>query len=323
MSSVVDDSAFMTSLSSLEGSEPAQSSSSQPDSPPATLSGTVTMFDRVFKKKDESSYTDLTRRSRVDKAAEYAGKRPRTAPASPNTTSYGETDKAAGLSKQRHSLGEGILSSHRATPEPFFEEPASFAFLPPPTPVSNEQMNERTPRSSRQWDDSPCPRMAPEAPTGSNELRNPFRSSTNDSISSVGRTDSFESLADTGVPVHRTVRSFRPAQTIEDARHQPQKAAIFTVGVPDGPLDVPSISTTTTSNPFTDTHDASAPASPTGGMSRSPLSTSGTTSPRSGSRRWSLLRSPRRGSYDFLQVKIPTGLMSPVRESRLAFWSKA
>ncbi|KAI0374675.1 hypothetical protein BV20DRAFT_935204 [Pilatotrama ljubarskyi] len=283
------------------------------------------MFDRVFKKKDESSYTDLTRRSRVDKAAEYMGRRPRTAPASPSISSTGDENKTIESPRHRHSLGEGILSSHSATPGPFYDEPASFAFLPPPAPVSNDRTSDRTPRSSRRWKDSPCPPMVPEAPEGSNELRNPFRNNTSESACSTGRSDSLESFADTGVPVHRIVRSFRPAQIIEDGSHRPQKAAIFTTGGGETSFNVPSTTSSATSNPFADSHATSAPTSRSATVDGFPLTADGTTaaSPRSGSRRWSILKSPRRGSYDFLQVKIPTAVMSPVRESRLAFWSKA
>lgn len=187
--------------------------------------------------------------------------------------------------------------------------------------------------------DNPCPRMMLQRRSSSGmELRNPFRSDTNESMASMGRTDSFDSFADTGVPVHRTVRAFRPAHTIADAGHAPQKAAIFTTTGREP--QVSPLTVNATSDPFADSPAASQSTLPVVSTAGSPVTREETTvrpymprllyvnsqyvqSQRPISRRWSILRSPKRASQDFLQVKIPTGLMSPVRESRLAFWSKA
>ncbi len=89
------------------------------------------------------------------------------------------------------------------------------------------------------------------------ELRNPFRSDTNESMASMGRTDSFDSFADTGVPVHRTVRAFRPAHIIADASHAPQKAAIFTTEVAGREPQVSPLTVNATSDPFADSPAAS------------------------------------------------------------------
>lgn len=172
------------------------------------------------------------------------------------------------------------------------------------------------------------------------ELRNPFRNDTNESMASMGRTDSFDSFADTGVPVHRTVRAFRPAHIAADGSHAPQKAAIFTTEAAGREPQVSPLTVNATSDPFVDSPVASQCTIPVVSTAGSPAPPEESTvrlymrgllyvysqtvqSQRPISRRWSLLRSPKRASQDFLQVKIPTGLMSPVRESRLAFWSKA
>ncbi|KAI0646846.1 hypothetical protein C8Q79DRAFT_956664 [Trametes meyenii] len=310
------------------------------------------MFDRVFKKKDEPTFTDLTRRNRVDKqkAAEYLSRRPRTAPATPRTVSPTGSDETTRVINYRHSLGDVSLSPHRVIQEPFRftapeGSPPEFSMLPPPTHPLNPRkapapaaptvpsvpVQRRTPPpppSPVSREESPCPRMVPRVPSASNELRNPFRrSGTADSVTSMARTESCDSFADTGVPVHRTVRAFRPARpvSVDSADHQPLRAAIFTtVGQeqPIGPLAVPPSTAGVISDPFTDSHAAaSQPASPSasamGGLSLAD------DSPRNTRSRWSSLRRASKQGRDFLQVNIPTGVMSPVRESRLAFWSKA
>ncbi|KAI0637187.1 hypothetical protein C8Q77DRAFT_1155042 [Trametes polyzona] len=287
------------------------------------------MFDRVFGKKEEPTYTTLARRARVDKqkAAEYAAaRRPRTAPASSGTASAADSNETNRTLPHRRSLGDGSMSPHRAMAEPLrFSSPeplAPFSFLPPPTqPLSPEAENPAPPSPTRHV--SPCPRMVPQRRESSVEIRNPFRSDTADSVGSMGRTESFDSFADTGVPVHRTVRAFRPAQTMGDASHIPHKAAIFTAESTTSRLQAPPSTVNAVSDPFTDSHVASQPPSPSVSVASSPVPRDQTSSPRLMSRPWSLLRSPKRESQDFLQVKIPTGIMSPVRESRLSFWSKA
>ncbi|KAI0781144.1 hypothetical protein BD413DRAFT_22217 [Trametes elegans] len=304
------------------------------------------MFDRVFKRKDEPTvaYTELARRSRVDKqkAADYIGRRPRTAPPSTNPALAAQQNHVT-KPFQRHSLGDESAVPHRVppldtrfmrtiapagtNPSPPQMRPSSVkSMLPPPTHPSQTPLTPPTPPSNPSCHGLSAPRMVPSTPTSPPELHNPFRSGTNDSTPSMSRAGSTESFADTGVPVHRTVRAFRSAPTMGSAIHQPQKAAIFTAGATERQLEVPPAATAPAmSDPFTDAHACSQPASP----SVSAVGTSShpdeprTQRPSSRDRPWSILRSPKRGSQDFLQVQIPTGVMSPVRDSRHAFWSKA
>ncbi|EIW60574.1 uncharacterized protein TRAVEDRAFT_70918 [Trametes versicolor FP-101664 SS1] len=281
------------------------------------------MFERVFKKKDSSdeppcSYSELARRNRVAKAAEQSSRRPRTAPGASDSNA---SDR---LIVHRHSFDDESMSPHHTIPEPLrFSSPeilAPFSFTPPTIHPQSLQPAQRPPSAPPL--DNPCPRMMLQRRSSSGmELRNPFRSDTNESMASMGRTESFDSFADTGVPVHRTVRAFRPAHIIADAGHAPQKAAIFTTTGREP--QVSPLTVNATSDPFADSPAASQSTLPVVSTAASPVPREETTSQRPISRRWSLLRSPKRASQDFLQVKIPTGLMSPVRESRLAFWSKA
>ncbi|OJT08864.1 hypothetical protein TRAPUB_215 [Trametes pubescens] len=284
------------------------------------------MFERVFKKKDsldeQGSYSELARRSRVakQKAAEHSSRRPRTAP---SPSDFNASDR---LIVHRHSFDDESMSPHHTTPEPLrFSSPevlAPFSFAPPTVHPQSLRPVQRPPSAPQL--ENPCPRMMLQRRSSSGmELRNPFRSDTNESMASMGRTDSFDSFADTGVPVHRTVRAFRPAHIIADASHAPQKAAIFTTEAAGREPQVSPLTVNATSDPFADSPAASQSTLPVISTVGSPIPREETTSQRPVSRRWSLLRSPKRTSQDFLQVKIPTGLMSPVRESRLSFWSKA
>ncbi|KAH9854036.1 hypothetical protein C2E23DRAFT_884147 [Lenzites betulinus] len=283
------------------------------------------MFDLVFKKKEEPRYAQLARQARVATQKAYReerklrGKRPSSAPESSGNSPSASWSDDGYLINHRHSLGNESMFPNRATQKPLrFSAPdvlEPFAFRPP----SAHSQNPRVPPN---MEVSPCPCMMPSIRTPSVELRNPFRSGTVESVTSNGRTESFDSFADTGVPIHRSVRTFRPAHTSADT-HTPQKAALFTAETTPKHSTVQPTTTTTASDPFTDTNA-------TAGQSPSPVGMAGTTAERnkpnaqrSTSRRWSVLRSPKRASHDFLQVKIPTGIMSPVRESRLAFWSKA
>ncbi|KAH9901180.1 hypothetical protein C8Q73DRAFT_676993 [Cubamyces lactineus] len=289
------------------------------------------MFDRMFKKKDESNYSDLARRSRVDKhkAFDYIGRRPRTAPPSrnPSPPQNDLLSRAQDTVYYRHSMGDASMSSHYAQSEPFrymrpeasrmsSDTPAS-----PPTSSHGWQPREDFTHVRTVQQPSPCPRMAPQTPTHSNELRNPFRTNTSDSVGSISRTASLDSFADTGVPVHRMVRASR-AQVVEDATHLPQKAIICTTGAQ---VQAPPPSGNAFTDPFTDAHTASQPASPSISRVDSPFSIDQPTvsSPTPRHRKRSLLRSPKQSDQGLLHVDIPTGVMSPVRESRLAFWSKA
>ncbi|KAI0665012.1 hypothetical protein C8Q70DRAFT_1102066 [Cubamyces menziesii] len=306
------------------------------------------MFNRVFKRKDESNYSELARRSRVDKqkSAEIVARRPRTAPSSRNP-SPPHTDllvcvrvpsylkilsaktriqsRAQDAVKYRHSMGDTNMSPYYAQPEPFRyarTEASISSGTPIPSPTSSYgwRPREEITQVRTAPGDSPCPRMAPQTPTLSNELRNPFRSNTSDSIASISRTTSLDSFADTGVPVHRMVRASR-ARIIEDAAHLPQKAIICTTGAQ---LQVPPPTINAITDPFTDAHVASQPTSPSISRVNSPFSIDQpTTSPTPRHRKWSLLRSPKRGEQSLLNVNIPSGVMSPVRESRLTFWPKA
>ncbi|KAI0670597.1 hypothetical protein C8Q78DRAFT_992125 [Trametes maxima] len=310
------------------------------------------MFDRVFKKKDESTYSDLTRKNRVDKhkAAEYLSKRPRTAPTTPRNASPTGSDETDRVITYRHSLGDVSLSPHHAIQAPFrFTAPEcsfrGFTMSPPPAhplsprkasapdtfttpaPAPVQRRTPPPPPSPTSRKESPCPHMVPGARSPSIELRNPFRrSGTVDSVTSMARTESCDSFADTGVPVHRTVRAFRPARTVsvDPADHQPLRAAIFTSAGQDepvAPLAIPPSTAGVITDPFTDSHAAaSQPASPSvSAMGNTPDADA----PRNTRSRWSSLRRASKQGCDFLQVNIPTGVMSPVRESRLAFWSKA
>ncbi|KAI0336317.1 hypothetical protein GY45DRAFT_1429944 [Cubamyces sp. BRFM 1775] len=291
------------------------------------------MFDRVFKKKDESNYSDLARRSRVDKhkAADYVGKRPRTAPPSrnPSPPHADLLSRAQNAANYRHSMGDAGMSPYYASPEPFQYvrtgiSASSSTPISPPTSSHGWRPREDTAHIRTAPEASPCPRMAPQTPTPSNELRNPFRSNTSDSVASISRTASLDSFADTSVPVHRMVRASR-AQVVEDAGHQPQKAIICTAGAAGAQLQAPPPTVNAITDPFTDAHAASQPTSPSVSRVDSPFSIDQptTSSPTPRHRKWSLLRSPKRNDQGFLHVNIPTGVMSPVRESRLAFWSKA
>ncbi|KAI0831087.1 hypothetical protein BC628DRAFT_1352204 [Trametes gibbosa] len=302
----------------------------QPPFTPSPLSGTVIMFDNVFKKKEEPRYVQLARQARVARQKAYReerkGKRPSTAPESSSTAPAASSAAANHSINYRRSLGDESMFPHRAIPEPLrFSAPdvlEPFAFLPPPAQSQSPPSSARASRTPLNMADSPCPHMMPDHHTPSVELHNPFRSGTSESMTSTGRTESFDSFADTGVPIHRTVRTFRPTQTLADAKHTPQKAAIFTGETTPAHLQVPPTTTSVASDPFTDTHTTAGQSS---SFSTGMASTAATQKePKtSTSRRWSVLRSPKRASHDFLQVKIPTGIMSPVRESRLAFWSKA
>ncbi|KAL7283225.1 hypothetical protein ACG7TL_002652 [Trametes sanguinea] len=231
------------------------------------------MFDRMFKKKDNGSYTDLTRRSRVDKhkAAEYYGRRPRTAPPSGNTSPSPEAQNAA--ARYRHSLNDSDMSPYQASTEPFrYTSPDEYATtstldvpIMTPRPISAPTAGMST------SEDSPCPRMVRQPSGASNELRNPFRNNTSDSFASVGRSNSFDSFVEMVVPVHRTVRAIRPTQVVESPGHQPQKAAIFTTHEvseerPDEPPSIASV----LSDPFTDSHTASPLATPSASGVESP-----------------------------------------------------
>ncbi|KAJ8481213.1 hypothetical protein ONZ51_g6143 [Trametes cubensis] len=235
------------------------------------------MFNRVFKRKDESNYSELARRSRVDKqkSAEIVARRPRTAPSSRNP-SPPHTDllsRAQDAVKYRHSMGDTNMSPYYAQPEPFRyarTEASISSGTPIPSPTSSYgwRPREEITQVRTAPGDSPCPRMAPQTPTLSNELRNPFRSNTSDSIASISRTTSLDSFADTGVPVHRMVRASR-ARIIEDAAHLPQKAIICTTGAQ---LQVPPPTINAITDPFTDAHVASQPTSPSISRVNSPFS---------------------------------------------------
>ncbi|KAI9064218.1 hypothetical protein FKP32DRAFT_1570491 [Trametes sanguinea] len=287
------------------------------------------MFDRMFKKKDNGSYTDLTRRSRKHRAAEYLGRRPRTAPPSGNTSPSPEAVSFHAAARYRHSLNDSDMSPYRASPEPFrYTSPDDYAAtssleVPPvvPRPTSAPTAGMST------FEDSPCPRMVPQSSGASNELRNPFRNNTSDSFASVGRSNSFESFVELAVPVHRTVRAIRPTQVVESPGHQPQKAAIFTTHdeCEDRP-DEPPLVASVLSDPFTDSRTISplSTPSPSGVESPARLVEPAAREPASPRSRWSLLKSPKRSNRDFLpHVNLPAGVMSPMKDSRLAFWSKA
>ncbi|KAI8998829.1 hypothetical protein BD414DRAFT_135277 [Trametes punicea] len=285
------------------------------------------MFDRVFsKKREENNRTDLTRRNRIDKAAEYIGRRPRTAP--PSGAATPESAESSAAMHHRRSLGEHSISSYPKSGETFRylsteRLASSSSFLPS---AAGRPASATALRSRAVFEDCPCPRMVPQSPAGTFELRNPFRSDTNDSFSTMGRSDSFDSFADTTVPVHRTVRASRPVEVTADASHNPQRAAIFTTATAGGQSEQPPWTATAITDPFTDAHATSDSTSPPPQAMTNDATSSDepmTQQPVSRIRRWSILRSPKRGSRDFLQVHIPTGVMSPVRESRLAFWSKA
>ncbi|CDO70708.1 hypothetical protein BN946_scf184798.g23 [Trametes cinnabarina] len=288
------------------------------------------MLDRVFKKKEDGSFTDLTRRSRVDrhKAAEYLSRRPRTAPPSGNTSmSLGIQNVAT---QYRRSLNDSDMSPYCASPDPFrYSSPETITststlsvplVVPRPTfaPASRPSSNEG----------SPCPKMMRHSSGGSNELRNPFRNNTSDSVASIGRSNSFDSFAEAEVPVHRIVRAIRPTQLVEAGDHMPQKAAIFTTqdASKERSAEPPS-ATDVTSDPFTAAHIASPCVTPSPVEEESSMKATepapGHSSPRQS--RWSILKSPKGRSRDFLHVNIPTGIMSPMRDSRTSpsFWSKA
>lgn len=121
--------AYMTGLSSLQCTfRLSYPHPTHRHHPTTTLSGTVTMFERVFKKKDSSdeppsSYSELARRNRVavsldssprqlkaytnqkQKAAEQSSRRPRTAP--------GASDSNASVSLHLTPICDLMLSAHQ------------------------------------------------------------------------------------------------------------------------------------------------------------------------------------------------------------------
>ena len=167
------------------------------------------------------------------------------------------------------------------------------------------------------------------------ELRNPFRSNTSDTVTTISMSRA-SSFGDAALPVRRTVPIWFPEQTEGAVDPPSHKAAIFTNA---------ALGLDTAADPFSDDSSGNEDAE----LSTTPTTTSSAHSdmqevcdctlciplqfssfeqqdmrPNTQKRsRWSFLKSPKQSAQDFLQVHIPSGTLSPPARHRHSFWSRA
>ncbi|KAI0807224.1 hypothetical protein C8Q74DRAFT_1362755 [Fomes fomentarius] len=165
------------------------------------------MFDRVFKRKDNAPYTELARKSRVEKRVP----RPKTAPPAIGSPLLPAHERDA-CRDSRRSFQEGVVNRGYGGAQPSGWRSAS------PT-VDDTTRNVEYP--SR-------PVMDRSSSSTSCNIRNPFRSCNDSSQTlAMSRSPTRESSAE-GVPVERAVRTFRAMHHEGYTNFAPQKAAIFT-----------------------------------------------------------------------------------------------
>ncbi|KAI0708976.1 hypothetical protein C8Q76DRAFT_859167 [Earliella scabrosa] len=268
--------------------------------PSSCLSGTVNMFERVFKKRDDASYSDLSRRSRVDKRA---SRRPKTAPSS--FSSIPERD-ATPSPRDRRSLQEESFRVTRSDSRHGFyiargaEHSRSSTAIETRRPQLEENEHASRPSINRSASSASC------------EIRNPFRSRSNTTESvptvTMSRSPTRESSVEA---VQRMVPTYHARRIDGAASPAPHKAAIFTRSTVD----------TRQLDPFTDdnSEDSASPTTPSAESFSPPRPVASKRHP------WSFLRSPKPSSNEFLKVNIPSGMFSPptIREQRHSFWSRA
>ncbi|RPD65919.1 hypothetical protein L226DRAFT_530045 [Lentinus tigrinus ALCF2SS1-7] len=276
------------------------------------------MFDLFKKKEDNSRTAVLDRAGAVQKQLRV--KRPKTAPAD-----FGKSFKFAENTLTpaavRHSTDGELFFERNVNRSTKLLSQERFNHPQPHEPSSSKAVltEELSPLPVRPTlGGPPVPNRSLSAT--SCEIRNPFRSDTSDTVTTIStsRTSSFAGAA---LPVQRTVPTWFPEQTEGTMDPRPHKAAIFTN---------PAAGLGITTDPFSDegpgAEDSDLSTTPTTPTTPSSVhSTMQEQDMRTAQkrRRWSFLKSPKQSAQDFLQVHIPSGTLSPPMRPRHAFWSRA